>query len=1049
MGDLLQEFGDTLAVYQALLGIHPLWMILTTVLSALLLFAVLLFWDRFKSVFYRLLTLTVSALLALMSALLFFAGYSQWQLWQEQSALATASANGVSSNIQLLLSSRQQELRNFIDRYRSLLIDLYDFPADEEVITELGELVHSQLKGAYAFMLVDEFGRALLSDALIANHFGGLGQQCLADLKAIAAQPLSPVDHPAVHGFSEQTYHIDVIDPIKPGSFLSPYLFVSFRVNDLILQLKNAEVPGQSLLLLSKFKPGAIELSSDGVFHHREFQNQVPAERMHSALFQDDIPGSSWKVAVFADKALLHQNAQELLARSAGLFVAVLFLTGVLIWRLYHEQLARARFEQELIKRGDYFEDSVLKGRALLQQKETELEQIFSASPYGLLQVDQAGRMERVNQQWLSIFGYQREELLGQMVEMLIPERFHANHTELRSEFTATESARLMGKGRHLKGLCKDGQEVFLDLGLGSYAFGDQKKTVVAAIDVGFIVESIQQLEKERERALVTLNAIGDGVITTDAEGRIHSINPIAQRLSGFSPQDALGQPIETVFAVVNEDSREPVENPVRLCLQRQMVVQLAKNSVLLHRSGRDIPIEDTAAPIRTHNGELVGVVLVFHDVSQSRRYAREMEYQASHDSLTGLFNRAYFMNRVEAILERQQITPSQSVLLFLDLDRFKIVNDDAGHQAGDRLLSDLGGLIASQLRERDAFARLGGDEFGVLLEHCPQDKGFEIARKILAVVEKYRLYEADKVYSVGVSIGLLGFQDPQLRDADTLLHQVDFACRQAKEGGRNRIAIYEAESDVNDPSPALVNQLNRALDEDRMQLFQQLILPTSGDFEGAHIEILLRIEEGDTLISPVKYLAIAERFGLSARVDTWVLEHLCQWVAGHADECLKLQGCSVNLSAQSLTDSSFLQVLENSLTELQPLRDKLILEITETAAISNLEKARSFIKRFRQMGCRFSLDDFGSGYSSYAYLKNLQVDFLKIDGAFVRDMAVDPVDRVIVASVNDVAHAVGLKTVAEYVESEAIAEDLRLLGVDYLQGYAVSKPAPLDELLR
>ncbi len=562
--------------------------------------------------------------------------------------------------------------------------------------------------------------------------------------------------------------------------------------------------------------------------------------------------------------------------------------------------------------------------------------------------------------------------------------------------------------------------------------------------------QQMSALSREKEQALVTLESIGDAVITTDRNGSIEYLNPVAERLTGWSGTQAVGRRLSEVLRVVNEFSRQDVPDLVQRCVSEGRTVEMSPHGLLIHRQGSEIAIQDSAAPIRDRDGGIIGVVLVFRDVTDARKLNRRLTYQASHDSLTGLLNRTEFEHRLMRLLEDAKANGSEHVLCYLDLDQFKVINDTCGHLAGDQLLQQVAVVLKRTVRQSDTLARLGGDEFGVLLEYCGVETAQRVAEEIRRAVWDYRFKWNDKLFSVGVSIGMVpvtaasvGFED--------VLSTADTACYLAKERGRNRIYVYrgdDGELVQRHGEMQWVSEVNRAFEEGRFRLYFQRIAPIKGDEEGDHFELLIRMlnDEG-AVVTPGFFLPAVERYDLAPTLDRWVLRTALAWLEESPHRVAALHRCAINLSGKSLNDEVFHEYVDEQLSSSKVPPSKLCFEITETAAITNLRRATDFIRRFKQRGCFFSLDDFGSGMSSFAYLKALPVDYLKIDGAFVKDIVDDTVDHAMVRSINEVAQVIGVKTIAEFVENEEILQRLRTIGVDYVQGYHVAEPQPLEQL--
>ena len=551
-------------------------------------------------------------------------------------------------------------------------------------------------------------------------------------------------------------------------------------------------------------------------------------------------------------------------------------------------------------------------------------------------------------------------------------------------------------------------------------------------------------LFREKESAQITLQSIGDGVITTDARCNVEYVNPVAEELTGWKVDDASGRPIDEIFRGFHEETCEPLENPLAVSIRRDRAIKSVRPTLLIRRDGNELYIESTASPIRDGKGTVSGGVLVFHDVSESRDLNRRLSYHASHDILTGLVNRAEFENRVERALKSARARETSYALLYLDLDQFKIVNDSCGHSAGDALLGQLGTLLKSKIRWRDTLARLGGDEFGVLLESCSLDEAMNTAETLRMAIGEYKFVWEERTFRLGVSIGVVPITADN-EDVAALLTAADSACAAAKEAGRNRIHSFQ-ENDIDlmrrRREMQWAARINNALEENRFELFRQTIQPLQVEEDGAHYEILLRMrDENGGIISPGLFIEAAERYGITPSIDRWVIRSAFRWLVSEADERERLSLCSINLSGQSLGDEKFLPFVVDQFQMSGIDATKICFEITETAAIASYSQANRFINALKELGCMFALDDFGTGLSSFGYLKHFPVDFLKIDGSFVKEILHDPIDREMVRSINEIGHLTGKRTIAEFAENEEIITMLRGMGIDYAQGYGVSEP--------
>ena len=559
---------------------------------------------------------------------------------------------------------------------------------------------------------------------------------------------------------------------------------------------------------------------------------------------------------------------------------------------------------------------------------------------------------------------------------------------------------------------------------------------------------------QEKEKAQVTLQSIGDAVITTDAEGRIEYLNPIAEELTGWGTLEVQGKPLAEVFAIIDEATREPLDNPVVRCVREGGIIVDTDHTVLVNRRGQEVAIQDSAAPIRDRAGNIMGVVMVFHDVSKERRLRKALAYQASHDALTGLINRREFENRLnEALLVVRADTAASHVLLYLDLDQFKLVNDTCGHQAGDRLLKEITGILQTRVRAKDTIARLGGDEFGILLQDCTSDRAAKIADSLRQAIREYRFEWEDGAMNVGVSIGIVEINSTS-ESITSLMSAADVACYAAKDSGRNRVHMYQyGAAPERHREMQWVSKLTRACEENRLELYYQPIVPIGATRDPrGHYELLLRMrgENGD-LILPAQFIPAAERYNVMPMIDRWVVNKALGTLAHYrADGDPRLgYTVSINLSGTSLNDDRFLEFLIAELQTHDLSPGAVCFEITETAAISNLPNVVHFMREFRARGCKFSLDDFGSGLSSFMYLKNLPVDYLKIDGQFIQNVTNDPIDRSMVEAITKVGHAMGIKTIAERVETAEVLECLAEIGVDYAQGEYIASPQSVQTLSR
>ena len=566
-----------------------------------------------------------------------------------------------------------------------------------------------------------------------------------------------------------------------------------------------------------------------------------------------------------------------------------------------------------------------------------------------------------------------------------------------------------------------------------------------------------EQLAREKELAQVTLHSIGDGVITTDAELTIQYINPVAEQMTGWDAAQALDRPLHEVFVIAPEGNAPESGwvNPVEHCLRSGETVSLTEPCILTNIDGDKISVEETAAPIRDRHGGVIGSVVIFHDVSEERQLQNQLAHQAAHDGLTGLVNRSEFRRRMNQALGSVDAAGHTHALLYLDLDQFKIVNDTCGHLAGDELLRQLSLLLQQNIRDADTLARLGGDEFAVLLIDCSVMQARQVAEGLLDTVNSFRFVWEENSFDVGASIGLVPIDAASLGEA-SLMSAADVACYAAKDHGRNRIHEYQSgDSDLamRHGEMQWISRITQALEEDRLILYGQEVRRVSprGGQQERRYELLVRLRDRDgNIVPPGAFIPAAERYNMMPTIDRWVVRKAFSFYRAVARSGRPVQDLcfAINLSGSSLGDEYLLSYVQQGLEEFGVPPGAICFEITETAAITNLTTAVRFMQELKQTGCGFALDDFGSGLSSFGYLKNLPVDYLKIDGSFVKDMVDDPIDHAMVEAINQIGHVMGIQTIAEFVENEEILECLRAVGVDYVQGYGVHCPEPLADIL-
>jgi diguanylate cyclase (GGDEF)-like protein/PAS domain S-box-containing protein len=691
-------------------------------------------------------------------------------------------------------------------------------------------------------------------------------------------------------------------------------------------------------------------------------------------------------------------------------------------------------------------------------EREEQVRLLLDYSPDAIYGADLNGICTFINPTCLQMLGYTSEEdLLGQSIHKLIHHTRPDGQNYPKSE-CAVRHATMSGEPGH------SDQEVHWRADGTSfpvewwsqpiYRDGKIVGTVVTFIDITERKQAEAELKRLGEYNRLLLESTGDGIFGVDRELRCTFANHAAADMLGFDTEELTGKDMHQLVMHSLEDGEVVARNDSHLYRALHQGESFWVDDTVLWHKGKDpFPVQYSCNPIREH-GDVTGAVIVFRNVAEARAMSRKMDYLATHDALTGLVNRREFEKRLTHALEETHAGDRQHVLCYMDLDQFKVVNDTCGHVAGDELLRQLTTILHDRIRKTDTLARLGGDEFGVLFDGLSLDDALNKSQELLDAVQDFRFVWEDKTFSIGASIGVVAIT-AETENSAVALSNADSACYIAKDSGRNRLHVYQQDDRQlaeRRGEMQWVSRIRHALDQQRLRLACQAIEPVSpaSPDDGMRFEILLRMKgEHGELIPPGAFLPAAERYNLMPALDRWVVEQTMQQLSQWHPGLPKLRLCTINLSGSTIGDESFLRFVEQQLRDWQIPANRICFEITETAAVANLSKAIRFIRHLKEYGCRFALDDFGSGMSSFAYLKNLPVDFLKIDGNFVRDIANDPIDRAMVAAIHQVGSVMGIRTIAEFVEDEDIRQALSEIGVDFAQGYGIHRPQTLAELMQ
>ena len=650
------------------------------------------------------------------------------------------------------------------------------------------------------------------------------------------------------------------------------------------------------------------------------------------------------------------------------------------------------------------------------------------------------------NESAASLVGLEPAQLVGREVADLVKPAY-------RALFRKTVAKRLAGENapRRIEMQLINGNQTGLWVEAQSSNIDFRGHTVILTVarDVSHRKSLEVSLSRSKRQAQYTLESISEGVITTDNDGRIDYMNLAAETLIGTNRDDASGHRIGELFKLVDDADRRPLGDPVDRCLAMRRRVNMGRRAVLVTIDGEhEHSVELTASPVRGPSNSISGTVVVFHDVSELRGLTRKMSYQATHDPLTGLINRREFERRLDEAMDIAHAEEAVHMLFYMDLDRFKAVNDSCGHMAGDNMLREVAALIKDQVRDSDFVGRLGGDEFGALLIGCPIDKARQIATDICNAIADYRFVWKDKIFNIGISVGLVEISHASGTLQD-LMSAADSACYMAKQQGRGQVHVYSARDEAvarERGDIQWLRQLQTALHEDSFELAVQPIIAMRGKTDsGPAVEVLIRLNDGrGRSTDSAEFLRPAERYQMMPQIDRWVINATLAAISGGEIKLAGHRSCAINLSGQTLGDEAFLGFVVDALDRSGVSPSSICFEVTETAILSNVQQAQRFIEVLHGIGCEFSLDDFGSGMGSFSSLKHLPIDYLKIDGTYTRNLQTDLVNQEMVAAMIKLARTMEFQIVAEQVEHQEDFDWLRDVGVDFVQGHFIEAPSML-----
>ncbi len=652
------------------------------------------------------------------------------------------------------------------------------------------------------------------------------------------------------------------------------------------------------------------------------------------------------------------------------------------------------------------------------------------------------------NESAAALVGLEPAQLIGREIFDLVKPAY-------RALFKKTVAKRLAGENapRRIEIQLINGNQtgLWVEAQSSNIEYRGQRAILTVARDVSHRKSLEVSLSRSKRQAQYTLESISEGIITTDNDGRIDYMNLSAETLIGANRDDAAGHRVGELFTLVDDADRRPLGDPVERCLAMRRRVNMGRRAVMVSADGEhEHSVEITASPVRGPGNSISGTVVVFHDVSELRGLTRKMSYQATHDPLTGLINRREFERRLDEAMDSAHAEEAVHMLFYMDLDRFKAVNDTCGHLAGDNMLREVAALIKNEVRDSDFVGRLGGDEFGSLLIGCPIEKARQIAADICNAVANYRFVWKDKIFNIGVSIGLVEISHASGTLQD-VMSAADSACYMAKQQGRGQVHIYSARDEAvarERGDIQWLRQLQTALHEDGFELAVQPIIAMTGKADsGPAVEVLVRLTDGrGQTANSAEFLRPAERYQMMPQIDRWVINATLGAIASGEIKLSARRSCAINLSSQTLGDESFLGFVVDSLDRSGVAPSAICFEVTEAAILSNVQHAQRFIEVLHGIGCEFSLDDFGSGLGSFSSLKHLPIDYLKIDGTYTRNLQTDLVNQEMVAAMIKLARTMQFRVVAEQVEHQEDFDWLRDVGVDFVQGHFIEAPAKLGK---
>ncbi len=738
----------------------------------------------------------------------------------------------------------------------------------------------------------------------------------------------------------------------------------------------------------------------------------------------------------------LHTYTYQVTSRNGSLRIA----TDTGIW--YEYSFAPFGDYDTLITCRNVTHDQVV--RSELKDIKYRYERFYDRLPALIHSVNAEGRILNVSQRWLETFGYERHEVVGRKITRFVSEKTRPLAEQILKKFVAMDEVQNV----RYQMLCKNGDVV--DVLMSAIPELDQTGKLIRSLSVLNLSDTQQNreegLQMVRELAMTSLNHLGDAVVTVNRSGQVSFINQVAERMTGWLAQEAVGQPVDALIRLQDSHSERGITNPLKSALESGQVVNLLNDTVLLSRQGAEFQVELSATPIWGGDTEVVGAVLLLRDVSQIVQTRRKLAFYSQLDPLTRLPNRNTFTQSLAAAFESVRKSGGQFALLFIDIDRFRMINDLYGHSGGDLVIRQVAHVLRARAQKGDYLARIGEDTFAIVLRNPSREAAVAFAEKFRRAVgtEDFDCGGGNRArVTLSIGVTLMGriSKGPQ-----SALAEAESACKLAKDKGRNRVQFYESSDEGarrHQTGMVWVNQINESVRNNQMRL---LAMPVQALQDGAdtrvRAEALLRmIDSTGNLISPQQFLPAAEHYQVVESVDRWVVQHVFELLAARPS----LEGIdflAVNLSGHSVLNADFLEFLRDLAGRYPAICPHICFEIVESAVVSNLPEATGFMEAVSAMGCRIALDDFGRQASAFSYLRNLKLDYVRFEGGYVQNLLNDSFDLTIIRAMNELVHGLGKQSIAERVESEDILLRLRELGVDYAQGFHIGRPVPLVQLL-